>query len=433
MVVHDIIARKRDGFSLSSTEISFFIQHLIRGEITEEQAAAFLMAVYIRGLEEREIVDLTLAMAYSGKVMDLSFLPGVPVDKHSTGGVGDKLTLVVVPLAAAAGVTIAKMSGRGLGHTGGTIDKLEAITGLRTELSETEFRKQVSEIGLAVIAQSNDLVPADKILYDLRNRTATVASLPLIASSIMSKKIAAGSAKILLDVTVGSGAFMKNVEDAEALAQQMVAIGRGAGRETLALITNMEEPLGYTIGNALEVAEAIATLRGEGPRDLEELAIIFASEMIRMAGLGESGAQRGKLMTLLREGKALTALRNMVIAQGGDANQIDDPSLLPQAAHIEAFRAPASGYLSHIDALGLGEASVLLGAGRLNKGDLLDFAAGITLRHKVGEFVTEGEELCLVHGEDSARVNMALPGVREAFVITREKPASHKLLLGRVE
>ena len=432
MTVQEVIAKKRDKQALSREEMAFFIQGVSKGEVGEEQAAAWLMAAYINGLSEQELVDLTYEMAASGKTMQLDSLKGIPVDKHSTGGVGDKLTLVVAPLAAAAGVPIAKMSGRGLGHTGGTIDKLEAIAGLKTELSDHQFLEQVANIGLALVSQSSDLVPADKILYSLRNRTATVDSLPLIASSIMSKKLAAGCPKILLDVTVGSGAFMKSAESARELAETMVKIGNMSGRETIALLTNMEEPLGFAVGNALEVAEAIATLQNEGPDDLTELALTFVSEMIELSGLGQAKEQRERLLTLLKNGEALAKFRAMVAAQGGDTRMIDNPSLLPKACVVIPVIAPKDGYISYVDALGIGEAAVLLGAGRLQKEDQLDFAAGIVLCGKTGDYVAKGKPLCYIHASSAEKAELVLPRILDCFGITKDKTSAHELILGRV-
>ncbi|MCL2498319.1 MAG: thymidine phosphorylase [Symbiobacteriaceae bacterium] len=433
MLIHDIITTKRDGGALSSSQIEFFIKGLVGGSFGEEQVAALLMAIYIHGMQEQELVNFTLGMANSGEMLDLSSLPGIPVDKHSTGGVGDKLTLVVAPLAAAAGVTVAKMSGRGLGHTGGTIDKLEAIPGLVTELSEEAFLEQVRQIKVAIISQSASLVPADKILYDLRNRTATVSSIPLIASSIMSKKLAAGCGKILLDVTVGQGAFMKDLPSAIALAEAMVAIGNGAGRETVAILTNMDEPLGYTIGNGLEVKEAMQTLAGSGPEELEELALLFVSEMMQLAGLGEASSHLSYLRQLLLDGTALQFFRRMVEAQGGDATAVfDHTSTFALAKVTQPYLAPQSGYVSKINALLLGEAAVLLGAGRLNKGDTLDMAAGIRLECGRGKFTQIGEPLCQLHAASDALIARAMPLVAQAFTFAAEPPKRPQQVLGRI-
>lgn len=432
MVIQDVIAKKRDGEELRREEIAYAIQAFVRGEVAEEQMAALLMAIYLRGLNERELGDLTMEMAHSGQMMDLSRLSGIPVDKHSTGGVGDKLTLVVAPLAAAAGVPVAKMSGRGLGHTGGTIDKLEAIPGLRTEIEEEAFLDQVDAIGLAIISQSSALVPADKLIYDLRNRTATVSSLPLIASSIMSKKLASGCSRILLDVTVGSGAFMKTPEEATALAEAMVAIGKQAGRKTVALLTDMHEPLGKSIGNALEISEAIAALKDEGPDDLRELALVFVAEMMELSELGRAAEQREFLLELLRNGSALAKFRSMVEAQGGDVETIDTPALLPLAKLVVPVLAEADGYVTQADALLLGEASLRLGAGRLAKSDAVDPAAGIVLNAKIGQHVQRGEPLCWLHCNRYEALDEAKQKARDAYRLSSEPPERSALLLGRV-
>ena len=435
MVIQDIIARKRDGGTLTRAHIEFAVQGMVEAHYGEEQLAALLMAMYIQGMTEQELFELTDAMARSGAMLDLSSLAGTPVDKHSTGGVGDKLTLVVAPLAASMGVPVAKMSGRGLGHTGGTLDKLEAIPGFRTDIDEGSFLCQVQDIGLAVIGQSSALVPADKIMYDVRNRTATVSSLPLIASSIMSKKLASGCPALLLDVTVGSGAFMKNMDDAQALAKAMVDIGQRAGRKTVAILTSMEEPLGLAIGNALEVAEAISTLHGHGPSDVHELSIVFAAEMAVMAGLGSYEAMLLEATENLCNGKAWDRFRAMVAAQGGDLHYVDNPSLLQQGgARLMPIRASSSGYVSRADALALGEASLLLGAGRLQKSDVPLPEVGIVLSKKTGQVVECGEPLCWLYvGSKDDYLEQAVAKASTAFSV-EESPAefSHPLVLGRI-
>ncbi|MGH2411422.1 MAG: thymidine phosphorylase, partial [Chloroflexota bacterium] len=360
--VYALIRRTRDGGELTREELLSLTSQYVAGEIPDYQMAAWLMAVFFRGLSARETADLTQAMVASGDTVDLSHLPGVTVDKHSTGGVGDKTTLVLAPLLAAAGLTLAKMSGRGLGHTGGTLDKLEAIPGFRTSLSPEEMVAQVRRIGLAVVAQTGRLVPADGLLYALRDVTATVDSLPLIASSIMSKKLAAGAQVIMLDVKTGSGAFMTRPDDAFALARAMVAIGTAAGRSVQALVTGMEQPLGMAVGNALEVQEAIATLRGEGPEDLRELCLALGSRLLVAAGGGSVEAAEAKLRGLLAGGAALERFRAFVSAQGGDPSVADDPDgVLPQPRAAETLVAPRSGFVQAIDALKVGDAARALG------------------------------------------------------------------------
>lgn len=403
----DLIQKKRDGHELSEAEISFLIEGYTRGDIPDYQMAAWAMAVYFQGMTASETAQLTMAMVRSGDQMDLSGIPGVKVDKHSTGGVGDTTSLLLVPLLAAAGVPVAKMSGRGLGHTGGTIDKLEAIPGFRTELSRDEFIDQVRTVGAAIIGQSGNFTPADKKLYGLRDVTATVDSIPLIASSIMSKKIAAGADAILLDVKTGGGAFMKTLDDSIRLAQAMVAIGTEVGRETVALITGMEQPLGNAVGNALEVKEAIEALHGKGSPRLQEVALTLGAHMLvlggKAAGLEEA---RAALSAHIADGSALAKLKEMAAAQGGDTSVIDDPSLLPQAARVVAVPSPEDGYVQSIDAEEIGLAAMTLGAGRATKEAVIDLAVGIVLHKGIGEFVAKGEplaELYVNSSEDTVR------------------------------
>ena len=428
----DIIRRKRDGGELTAREIAFLIEGFTRGEIPDYQMSAFAMAVLFRGMTDAETAELTLAMARSGGQLDLGGIPGVKVDKHSTGGVGDKTTLIVAPLAAAAGVPVAKMSGRGLGHTGGTIDKLESIPGFRTELSPEAFIRQVREIGLAVAGQSGDLAPADKKLYALRDVTATVESIPLIASSVMSKKIAAGADAIVLDVKTGSGAFMKTPEDAERLAQAMVAIGRLVGRKTAAVISDMDQPLGRAIGNALEVREAIAALRGEGPEDLTRLCLALAAHMAVLGGKAASLDEAAAMLErILKSGEALEKFRRFVAAQGGDPAVVDDPDRLPSAPRRIAVKAERAGYVRRIDAEKLGLAAMVLGAGRAVKDAPIDHAVGVVLGRKPGDRVEAGEALAELHvtrgGEDEA-----LRLAAEAFEIGDEPPAARPLILSVV-
>ncbi len=404
----DIITKKRDGGELSREEIDFFIQGLVSGEIPDYQVSAWAMAVFFRGMTARETTALTLAMAHSGEVQDLSDTVPFAVDKHSTGGVGDKVTLVVEPLVAACGVPVGKMSGRGLGYSGGTIDKLESIPGFRTTLTTPEFKKQLREIGVALTGQSANLAPADGRLYALRDVTGTVNSIPLIASSVMSKKIAGGAQAIVLDVKVGSGAFMPTVAEATKLAKAMVDIGRIAKRTVVAMISDMNQPLGHAVGNALEVREAIDTLRGGGPEDFREHCLEAAGHLLLVAGKAKTmPAARVILKKSLADGSAFAKFRQLVLAQGGEVRVIDNPDLLPQARLIETVRSPRSGYVSEVNARVIGEASVELGAGRAKKSDSIDHAVGFVIHHKVGDKVKKGEPLFTVHANDEAKLKAA--------------------------
>lgn len=442
----DLILKKRDGGTLSREELDFLVQGYVRGEVPDYQMAALLMAVYFRGMEPGEVADLTMAMVESGDRMDLGSIPGIKVDKHSTGGVGDKTTLVLAPLVAAAGVPVAKMSGRGLGHSGGTLDKLESIPGLTVDISPDRFLEQVRRIGVAVVGQSRRLVPADGKMYALRDVTGTVDSLPLIASSVMSKKIAAGADAIVLDVKTGSGAFMKDFDAALALARTMVDIGERAGRRTRALITNMDQPLGHAVGNTLELREAVATLAGGGPADLRELCLVLGSHMLVLGGAARDLAEaRSRLEELLVSGAALARLRAMVEAQGGDPRAVLPPTvqaqggdpraappprpstataptapaddLLPVARYVHPVPARADGYVARVDALLVGRAAMVLGAGRARKEDRIDPAVGIVLRRKVGDPVARGEPLADVHYNDSDRLPAALELLERAYRI----------------
>ncbi|WP_322800688.1 thymidine phosphorylase [Thermoflexus sp.] len=404
----DIIEKKRDGQELTPEEIRFFVEGFTRGEIPDYQAAAFLMAVYFQGMTPRETAELTLAMAYSGQVLDLHDIAPVVVDKHSTGGVGDKVSLVVVPLVAAAGLPVGKMSGRGLSFTGGTIDKLESIRGFRVELTVEEFREQLRRVGAVLCGQSADLAPADGKFYALRDVTGTVPSIPLIAASIMSKKIAAGADAIVLDVKVGNGAFMKTLDQARALARQMVEIGTALRRRVVAVISDMNQPLGEAVGNALEVKEAIATLRDDGPPDFREHCLIIAAHMLHLGGR-VANLEEGRRLAeaTLASGAAWDKFRALVAAQGGDLCQIEDPEQLPRARLIREIPAPAEGYLAEVRAYEIGMASVALGAGRTKKGEPVDPAVGILVHRKVGAFVRQGEPLFTVHANDEARLTEA--------------------------
>ena len=433
MRMTDILEKKKQGKKLSREEIKFFIDGYTKGEIPDYQASAFTMAVIFQGLDKEETAILTDCMMHSGDVVDLSRVEGVKVDKHSTGGVGDKTSLVLGPLVAACGAKVAKMSGRGLGHTGGTLDKMESIPGLSVSIEKEDFIRQVNEIGIAIIGQTGDLVPADKKLYALRDVTATVDSIPLIASSIMSKKLASGADTILLDVKFGSGAFMKTLEDAETLARCMVEIGKSLGRDTRAVITDMDQPLGLAVGNTLEVLEAINTLKGRGPKDLEELCVSLGAIMLDQAGI-EPCREKGKAM--LREkiasGEAYEKLKAMVKAQGGDTWTLDDPSRFTDTAPSFAVYAEEDGYIQKITALTVGEAAMHLGAGRATKEDTIDTGAGIVLEKKIGDYVKKGEALCTVYTnkEDTASIVDTLRG---AFVIAPDMPQSPTLIYKVIE
>lgn len=394
----DLIEKKRDGLELSTEEIQFIVTDYTKGNIADYQMSAFLMAVYFQNMTDRERADLTLAMAASGDQIDLSAIDGIKVDKHSTGGVGDTTTLVLGPLVAACGVPVAKMSGRGLGHTGGTIDKLEAIEGFHVELSTEEFIKQVNDIKVAVIGQSGNLTPADKKLYALRDVTATVNSIPLIASSIMSKKIAAGADAIVLDVKTGEGAFMKTEEDAKELAHAMVGIGNATGRKTMAIISDMGQPLGLAIGNALEVKEAIETLQGNGPEDLTELCLVLGSQMVVVGGKADTLEEaREMLLKVIENGKALKVFKQFIESQGGNPAVVDDVNLLPQAAFKTEVPSKTEGYISNMVADDIGTAAMLLGAGRATKESEIDLSVGLVLHKKVGDFVKSGESIATVY------------------------------------
>ena len=431
--MYDIIKRKRDGGELSDEEISFFIDGYVSGEIPDYQASTLCMAVFYRGMSLRETTALTMAMVRSGGVVDLSRIPGIKVDKHSTGGVGDKTSLVVVPLVASLGVRVAKMSGRGLGHTGGTLDKLESIPGLSVSMDRTRFERIVSEVGCAIIGQTGDLVPADKRLYALRDVTATVDSIPLIASSIMSKKIAAGTDRILLDVTCGSGALMKTLDDALDLAQEMVSIGECVGRTSVALVTNMDRPLGYRIGNALEAAEAVSTLRGEGPKDLTDVCVELAATMVFLAGLGEMDVCRSLVRDQLAGGLGLAKLKEMVAAQGGKASLLDDAcdSLVAPRASREVT-ADSDGYLFAMDTERCGLASVALGAGRAKKDDAIDHSAGIVLVAKPGAAVRAGDVVATLHAASDSLLDEGERLFRSALDIRHERPKDTPLIYARV-
>ena len=430
--VVELIERKRDGGRLSADEIDGLIQGYVRHEIPDYQMSAFCMAVVWRGMDARETADLTASMVRSGERLDLSRF-GRVVDKHSTGGVGDKVTLVVAPLVAACGALVAKMSGRGLGFSGGTLDKLESIPGYRVDLTRAEFLAQLGRIGIVVTGQTADLAPADGLIYALRDTTGTVPSIPLIASSIMSKKIAAGAHAIVLDVKVGRGAFMKDLASARALARAMAAIGKAHGLAVTCELTDMDQPLGLAVGNALEIREAIATLRGEGPRDVVRLAVLAGGEMLLRARLlRDRKAAEARIERAIADGSGLRKLRELAEAQGGDARVIDEPSRLARAPRVETLRAPKTAYVREIAADGIGVASVRLGAGREKKGDAIDLRTGIVLHAKVGDRVERGAPYAEVHVAGKAGDADAIALVCDAFRWSGSRVAPRRLILGRV-
>ncbi len=432
MRMYDIIKRKRDGLELTPQEINYFVSGYVAGTIPDYQASALAMAIFFKGMTPREISWLTWEMACSGEMMDLSSLPGIKVDKHSTGGVGDKTTLAVAPIVASTGVPVAKMSGRGLGHTGGTLDKLESIPGFSVEIEHDRFLDIVRNVGVAVVGQTANLVPADKKLYALRDVTATVDSIPLIASSIMSKKIAAGADCILLDVKCGSGAFMKTFDDAEALARAMVDIGEKVHRTTVALITNMDQPLGNAIGNSLEVREAIDVLKGCAPEDITETCLELAANMLFLAHKGTLISCRGLARRQVESGAALKKFRQMVSAQGGDERVADDYSVFEQARCTRELLAPVSGWVKSMDAERCGLASAALGAGRATKDDAVDLTAGIILNRKVGDRVTKGDVLATLYSSSEEKLDDGERRLLSAFDIGGNRPVRTPHFLARV-
>ncbi len=432
MRMTELIHKKREGGALTADEIRFLIENYTNGTIPDYQMSAFAMAVYFRGMTEEETVLLTQEMMLSGDTVDLSLFGKLSADKHSTGGVGDKTTLIVAPIVATLGGKVAKMSGRGLGHTGGTVDKLESIPGFRTELSPANFLRQVQEVGVAVIGQTGNLTPADKKLYALRDVTDTVDSLPLIASSIMSKKLAAGSENIVLDVKVGSGAFLTKEEEARELAQQMVSIGKACGRNIRALLTNMDIPLGQNIGNALEVMEAVDVLRGRGCGDLTEVCVALATHLVSL--VRNISAEEAKILVedCIRSGAAFETMKKWVSAQGGNAAALEDFSLLPQATCKIQVLAPSAGYITAMDTRMVGEASVFLGAGRSKKDDPIDYAAGIVLHKKTGDFVEKGECLAVLYCNDAALAPNAERRFLDAITWGDTCPEKSSLIFGIV-
>lgn len=429
MRMYDIIAKKRDGGVLSREEINFFVNGYTEGEIPDYQASALTMAIFWRGMTERETADLTMAMAHSGDILDLSPISGVKVDKHSTGGVGDKTSLVLAPMVAALGVPVAKMSGRGLGHTGGTIDKLESFPGFVTGISEREFYDNVNRIGIAIAGQTGNLAPADKKLYALRDVTATVESIPLIAASIMSKKIAAGADVIVLDVKTGSGAFMKTEEQALALAREMVRIGTNVGRKTTAVVSNMDEPLGYAVGNSLEVIEAINTLDGHGPEDLLELCLELGSHMVVGAGAAENAREAKKeLLRVIEDKSALGKLAELVKAQKGDGRAVYDTALLPSASIVRTVEAVEDGYVESIECEKVGLCAMVLGGGRETKESVIDLSVGIVLNKKTGDYAAKGDTLATFYANDETRLEEALLRFEGAYRIGAKPVRKQKLI-----
>ena len=431
--MYDIIRKKRDGGELTTQEIQFFIKGYTDGSIPDYQASALLMAIFFKGMSSRETADLTFAVRDSGQKLDFSAIDGIRVDKHSTGGVGDKTSLVVAPLVASLGVKVAKMSGRGLGHTGGTIDKLEAIPGFKTDLSEQEFLDNVNKIGVCIVGQNRDLAPADKKLYALRDVTATVDSLPLVVSSIMGKKLAADDDCIVLDVKTGSGAFAKTLDDSRQLASVMVEIGKRAGKKMLALITDMDRPLGNAIGNTLEVKEAIDTLNGHGPQDFTEICLILAANMLYLAGKGSMDECENAVKWAIEDKSALETFKQMVKAQGGDVECIENPDKFAKAPFEKIVKAHKSGYIYHVDTEGYGIASLLLGAGRNTKEESIDFSAGIVLCKKTGDYVREGEPIAIMYTSDENRFESAERKFIESTTICEQKPEDRPIVLDRVE
>lgn len=423
MRMYDIIMKKRNGGELSTEEINFFVDGYTKGVIPDYQASALMMAVYFQKMTERETLALTMAMAGSGDMLDLSEIQGTKVDKHSTGGVGDKTSLALAPMAAACGILVAKMSGRGLGHTGGTIDKLESFPGFTTALTRGQFIENVNRIGIAIMGQTADLAPADKKLYALRDVTATVDNMSLIASSIMSKKLAAGADAIVLDVKTGSGAFMKEERDAKALAQEMVRIGKNAGRRTIAVISDMDQPLGYAVGNALEVKEAIETLQGRGPADFVELCLTLGSRMLLAGGKAETAQEaEEKLCKVIADGSALKKLAEFVEAQGGNGDAVYNTGLLPEAKIVCPIPAPVSGYINHIICDEVGICSLILGGGRETKENMIDLSVGLVLRKKVGDYVKAGEPLAMIHANDENKAEEAAKRYLKACSILDTPP-----------
>ncbi len=433
MRMYDLIMKKRNGNALSDEEIDFMVQGYTKGEIPDYQMSAMTMAIYFQGMNEQETLALTMAMAHSGDMLDLSDIKGIKVDKHSTGGVGDKTSLALTPMVAALGVSVAKMSGRGVGHTGGTVDKLESFYGFSTGISEEQFKENVNRIGIAIMGQTADLAPADKKLYALRDVTATVDNMSLIASSIMSKKLAAGADAIVLDVKTGSGAFMKTEADAFALAKEMVRIGNGAGRKTSAIISDMDQPLGFAVGNALEVKEAIDTLQGKGPEDFVELCLTLGSHMVVAAQKAFDVVEaRGMLEKVIKDGSALEKLAEFIEAQGGDRELVYHPERLPQASLIEEVHAQEDGYIEHIVCDEVGICSLILGGGRETKESEIDLSVGLVLTKKVGDLVKTGDTIAMIHANDAGKLEAAKERLLKAYSYSKTPVEKKKLIKGIV-
>ena len=434
MRLYDLILKKRNGGVLTKEEMEYLVDGFTKGQIPDYQMAAFLMAVYFRGMTSKENTEFTMAMTDSGERIDLSGIKGFKVDKHSTGGVGDTTTLVLAPLVASCGGMVAKMTGRGLGHTGGTVDKLESIPGFSVSLSNERFIENVNRMGICVIGQTKDLAPADKVIYALRDVTATVDSIPLISASIMSKKLAAGADGIVLDVKTGSGAFMEKLDDAICLAKAMVSIGEGAGKKMVALITSMEQPLGFAVGNSIEVKEAIDTLKGTGPQDLTDLCLELGSNMLLISGIVKSVDEgKKKLRESIDNGSAMRKFREFVQSQGGDPSVADEPSILPQCKKLVEVLSPKEGYVQKINALEVGVASQMLGAGRQKKDDILDLSVGIYLRKKTGDRVEKDEPLAIFHTDgDDKKINPSREKFLNAYTIGPKKVKPQKLFFARV-
>lgn len=434
MNILSIIAKKRDKKTLTKEEIDYFIKEYTKGTITDYQAAALIMAIYINGMTNEEITNLTISMANSGETLDLSDISDSIVDKHSTGGVGDKITLILMPIISAIGIPVAKMSGRGLGYTGGTSDKLESIPGYNVNLSIEEFKENIKEIGISLITSSLNLAPADKKIYALRDTIACTANIPLIASSIMSKKIAAGANKILIDITCGKGAFMKNIREAKELANMMIKIGRLAGKEVRCVITNMNEPTGHAIGNSLEVIEAIGALKGEIPEDIKEIVLALGTQMILMSGQSQDTAEAEKMiLEAINSGKAYEKFKELVAKQGGDISYIEQTDKFPKAKHIIPVFAEERGALKEIDTEMIGNISVYLGAGRTRKEDKIDHQAGIIMNQRIGNVVEVGQVLAYIHTNDENKIEGALKNLKNAFILDPKRVAKPKTILGIVK
>ena len=432
MNIIDIIEKKRDKKTLTKEEINYFIENYTNGKIADYQASALLMAIFLNGMDDEETTNLALAMANSGEILDLSKINGIIVDKHSTGGVGDKVSLILLPLVASCGVPVAKMSGRGLGFTGGTVDKLESIPGYNTKIDMNTFMQNVEKIGISMISQTLNLAPADKKIYALRDSISCVESIPLIASSIMSKKIASGADKIVLDVTVGSGAFMKTKEKARKLAKQMIEIGKLANRETVCVLTNMDEPLGYAVGNSLEVIEAIEFLNGNIIEDVKEVVLELGANMLKLAGIGEDIEQNKELlMKNIKNGKAFEKFKELVQMQGGDVTYLEDVEKFQKAKYIEYVYSEEKGYIRKIDAKEIGKIVCELGAGRIEKEDEIDYSVGLILRKKVSDKVAKGEEIAYIYANDTEKLGIAKQKLLKNIKISEEKVEKPKIVLGK--